>query len=110
MNVLNAAELLARAALKMAPVEIEGGGRVFVRELSVAQRAVFVDKARNDPTSIAVWLASECTTDASGAKLFANGDAAKLADASPRIVDALGTAALKLSGMSGEEKESEGEA
>lgn len=108
-NVLTASELLSRAALKTAPVEIDGGGRVFVRELSVAQRSQFVERARNDPASLAAWLVTETCCDEAGVRLFVADDASKLAESSPRIVDAIGTAVLELSGMK-QEATPEGEA
>lgn len=104
MSHLTAKEILARAVLATEVVKVPGGGTVLVRELSVAQRATFSERAKADPLGLVVWLAAECCVDESGAKLFDDESAKALHEGSPRIVDAIGQAVLKLSGMRDEDK------
>lgn len=108
--VLTAKELIARASLRTAPVEIEGGGRVFVRELSVDNRAKFLERHRADPLSVAAWLFVQSVVDESGARIFTDTDEESIRDLSPRVIDAVGKATLDLSGVENKAGDDEGEA
>lgn len=106
---LGASDILARLALATEPVELPGGGTVIVRELSVAQRGQFADIVRGGTTPILPWLVCQCVVDETGQRLFGAGDEAKIADGSPKVLEVIGQAVMRLSGMSREEGDGPGE-
>lgn len=101
---LSAKEILAAAALRTEPVEIDGG-TVIVREFSVALRGEFVERARTKPKDLSAWIVSQCAVGEDGKRLFDDEAVQSLAETSPRIVDVIGQAALKLSGMTREDED-----
>lgn len=106
---LGASDILARLALATEPVELPGGGTVIVRELSVAQRGQFADLIRTGAAPVLPWLVVQAVVDENGERVFGPGDEEKVAAGSPKILEVIGQAVLRLSGMSREEGDTSGE-
>jgi hypothetical protein len=88
---MNKQEFLMRGALRRANVETDAGVAV-VRELTVAERALYVELAKASPHRLVPWLVAACLVDPE----LAEDEAAGL---SPALLEVLARAALQVSGL-----------
>lgn len=68
-----------------------------VREITYAERREFIKLAESKADSIGAYLASRCTINEDGSRVFA--DESALDGKPPGLIDALSNAVLKLSGV-----------
>jgi hypothetical protein len=100
MKISSLDSLMTLATLKEQDVVITpNGDAVRIRELTLAQRSEFSERNRGDSRGAAVWLVVTACVDDDGNRLMTDADAEKLQLASPRIIEEIGIAVLKLSGL-----------
>lgn len=97
--IIDAAGLLAAAALKTATVTVRGA-ELTIRELSIAGREAFLAGHRTGPTAAAVAvLLHGVINPATKAPLLTEDQAKELADSSADFVQELAAAIMKVSGL-----------
>jgi len=99
-QLTNAAAFFAAATLAESDVHLPDGLTVRVRELSILQRAEFSRKAKEDPVEAGAWLCAQACLDSQGFRMFADDQVGDLMLGSPRLVEHVAWAVMRLSGMS----------
>jgi hypothetical protein len=101
--ISSASEFLSLASLKRGKVQVRGS-EVNIRELTVAEREKMIELARKSSSEAQAFLIRSCVTDDSGASLFSDEQAADISKSAPEVVDKVGAAILRLSGLDDDSK------
>lgn len=104
----NASAFFSLSARKVVEVSLPGlDQKVGVRELSAGQRNELVRLTRDvkDPVEVQCRLIIMAVVSDNGEPMFNDDDVPKLMDMPSRIIDALGTHILEISGMGLEKPE-----
>lgn len=94
-----AEDFFTAAALAEQDVPLPGGKSVRARELSVLQRAEFARRSNEDPQAAGAWLVAVSCIDHQGFRMFTDEQAGDLMLKSPRIVEHVALAVMRLSGL-----------
>lgn len=101
-QLTTAADFYNAAALGERDVPLPGGQTVRVRELSVLQRAEFSRRTKEDAHAAGAWLVEQSCIDGQGFRMFPDGAAGDLMLKSPRVVEHVAVAVMRLSGLLGD--------
>jgi hypothetical protein len=100
----------AALAVKTGSVALPTGEEVRIRELTIAERGEFVERVRTTPKTLGSWLVGVGCIDKDGNRLLSDEDSSALEAGSPAVIDAIGSAVLKLSGLGAKDDDASGEA
>lgn len=96
--------MAAALAVKTGSAVLPSGEEVKIRELTIYERGEFVERVRTNPKTLGAWIVARgCIDSKDGTRLLSDEDAAALEAGSPAIIDAIGSAILKLSGLAGKD-------
>ena len=98
-QLTNAAAFFGAATLAERDVQLPDGLSIKVRELSILQRAEFSHQAKEDPSKLGAWLCVQACLDEHGFRMFADDQVGELMLKSPRLVEHVARAVMRLSGL-----------
>ena len=99
---MKSSDFLTLAALRGSVVEVNGQ-KIHVREMSVAERAKFLEVVDKTPSLAQAYLVQTCTINEDGTQLFTEADEAAITASSPHVVDKGASAVMRGSGVEGSE-------
>lgn len=95
--------MAAALAVKTGSVALPSGEEVKIRELTIHERGEFVERVRSTPKTLGAWIVAQGCIGADGKRLLSDDDAAALEAGSPAVIDMIGSAILRLSGLAGKD-------
>lgn len=98
-RIVSAAAFLAAAVLKEEDVPLGNGQFVRIREMNVVQRAEFSERSKTNAKTVSPWLVATVVIDENGNPFLSPDDVALMQQASPELLEKIGLASMRQSGL-----------